>query len=70
MPTKDQDRDPRVLVETLRRVINNHCPDDRLFCGTCTEARRVLSQWESSSLAEGSIPTKEKEKNDTRVDEQ
>ncbi len=32
------------LYEALKRVIQNHCPDEQFFCGSCTEARKVLAK--------------------------
>lgn len=31
-----------VLVEALENVVESHCPNERLFCGSCTPARRVV----------------------------
>jgi hypothetical protein len=32
------------LISALRRCIENHCSNDTLFCGTCTEARKTLAK--------------------------
>lgn len=30
------------LERLLRAVIESHCPNDKFFCGSCTEAREAL----------------------------
>jgi hypothetical protein len=34
------------LLATLRAVIANHCPNDSVFCSTCTRARAVIAKAE------------------------
>lgn len=38
------------LLEALRAVIANHCANsDRVFCGTCSAARKVLAKIDGAS---------------------
>ena len=42
-PWKPETSAELVLLEALRNCILSHCPDsDRIFCGSCTEARVLL----------------------------
>ena len=34
------------LLHALKGVIANHCANDKIFCGTCTDARRVIAKAE------------------------
>lgn len=42
LPTEPAERE-KMLVEALRSVITNHCPNDKFFCGTCSPARKLLA---------------------------
>lgn len=37
------------LLEALKKVIENHCGLERIFCSTCTPARRVIAKAEGRS---------------------
>lgn len=34
------------LLAALKEVIANHCGNDKLFCGSCTDARRMIAKAE------------------------
>ena len=37
------------LVKHLRAVIQNHCPNEKLFCSTCGPARALLERLEAKN---------------------
>ena len=37
------------LLAALKTVIANHCPNDRVFCGSCSAARDIIAKAEGRS---------------------
>ena len=37
------------LLAALKAVIANHCPNDRVFCGSCSAARDIIAKAEGRS---------------------
>ncbi len=36
-------REWQPIADALERCISAHCPDDKMFCGTCSPARELLA---------------------------
>jgi hypothetical protein len=36
------------LLDALRASVGNHCPDDKMFCSTCTPARALIAYIEAA----------------------
>lgn len=37
------------LLNALKEVVANHCPNEKMFCGTCSPAREVIALAEKGS---------------------
>lgn len=52
--TKDHDREREEdivkLRAALRDVVDRHCPNQKLFCGGCTPARKLLDDVKGRQL--------------------